>query len=199
MIREACELRKAAREALAQKWGSAVVLTLVATLISLAASSIPMVGGILSVLLLPMTWSYNMAFLDVKRNGGQYEIPVLKEGYNDFTRVLGTVVLQNVYIFLWTLLLIVPGIIKSYSYGLTIYILRDDKELSFNAAIEKSMAMMEGHKAKMFYLDLTFIGWVLLAIVTCGIGLFWVAPYMAAARVQFYEDVKAEYEAKMAA
>jgi uncharacterized membrane protein len=70
--------------------------------------------------------------------------------------------------------------------------------LKFNGAIEKSMKMMEGHKFDLFYLYLTFIGWGLLCILTLGIGLLWLVPYMQSASAHFYEDVKAEYEAAQA-
>ena len=108
-------------------------------------------------------------------------------------------ILTGIYTFLWTLLLIVPGIIKSFSYAMTAFVLRDNPELKFNGAIEKSMKMMDGHKFDLFYLYLTFIGWGLLCILTlgrsasCGLSL-----YMQSASAHFYEDVKAEYEAAQA-
>lgn len=196
MVRKACEYRADAREMLRDNWGNAVVFTLVVDLIASVVSLIPEVGSIIALFLIPMNWSYTVAFLDVKRNGGKYETGRLFEGYNDFGRIFGTHLLEGVYILLWSLLLIVPGIIKSFSYAMTAYILRDDKELSYNAAIEKSMAMMEGHKLEWFYLNLSFIGWILLTILTLGIGGLWVQPYISASYAQFYEDVKAEYEAK---
>ena len=98
--------------------------------------------------------------------------------------------LKMVYTMLWMLLLIVPGIIKSYSYAMTEYILKDDLEITENAAIEKSMQMMEGHKMELFLLDLSFIGWALLSILSCGIGFFFLEPYMITARAHFYEDLK---------
>ena len=107
-------------------------------------------------------------------------------------------ILTGIYTFLWTLLLIVPGIIKSFSYAMTAFVLRDNPELKFNGAIEKSMKMMDGHKFDLFYLYLTFIGWGFPSILTLGIGLLWFVPYMQSALAHFYEDVKAEYEAAQA-
>ena len=77
---------------------------------------------------------------------------------------------------------------------MTPYILRDEPDLSYNAAIEKSMAMMEGHKMKYFLLGLSFIGWGLLCCLTLGIGFFFLLPYIYVAYAAFYEDVKSEYE-----
>ena len=93
---------------------------------------------------------------------------------------------------LWSLLLVIPGIIKSYSYAMTSFILKDEPEMKNNAAIEKSMAMMEGSKMKLFMLDLSFIGWAILCIFTLGIGLLFLQPYVAISRAAFYEDLKAQ-------
>ena len=84
------------------------------------------------------------------------------------------------------------GIIKSYSYAMTSFILKDEPEMKNNAAIEKSMAMMEGNKMKLFMLDLSFIGWAILCIFTLGIGLLFLQPYVAISRAAFYEDLKAQ-------
>lgn len=73
---------------------------------------------------------------------------------------------------------------------MTPYILKDNPEMKNNAAIEESMRMMDGHKLELFLLDLSFIGWALLSLLTCGIGFLWLTPYMNMARVNFYEDLK---------
>ena len=105
---------------------------------------------------------------------------------------IGSLLLQDVYTILWSLLLVIPGIIKSYSYAMTSFILKDEPEMKNNAAIEKSMAMMEGNKMKLFMLDLSFIGWAILCIFTLGIGLLFLQPYVAISRAAFYEDLKAQ-------
>ena len=103
---------------------------------------------------------------------------------------MGTALLQAVYTFLWSLLLVIPGIVKSYSYAMTNYILLDEPELRYDAAIEKSMKLMAGNKMKLFLLDLSFIGWALLCVLTFGIGVFWLKPYVSTAHAAFYEDIK---------
>ena len=75
---------------------------------------------------------------------------------------------------------------------MTYYIAEDDPSLGINEAIDRSREMMYGHKMDLFLLDLSFIGWFLLGIVTCGIALFWVMPYVEAAHAAFYEDLKNE-------
>lgn len=186
------------------QWGAAAIFTLVYVVVDIAVSSVEtaLLGTsfLTSLLFLPpMVYAFNIAFLENKRSGKAFNAKDLFIGFNDYIRVTGTYLLQSLYVFLWTLLLIVPGVIKSISYSQTMYILKDCPELSFNAAIERSMAMMEGHKWGCFKLYLSFIGWVLLAIVTLGIALFWVAPYMSATFANYYEQVKAEYENKIAA
>ncbi len=177
------------------RWSEPVIFTLVYIIISSFSGTL----GILVLLLLPIAYSYSVAFLDNKRTGEGFKIEKLFDGYKDFLRIFGTLFLQNVYTALWTLLLVVPGVIKSISYSQTYYVLKDNPELGFNAAIERSMAMMEGHKMQYFLLLLSFIGWILLVILTCGIASLWVNPYICATNAHFYEYVKEEYEKRIAA
>lgn len=196
MIKNASELRAAARQSLSDMWGGAVVLCLVYLLISLCTSFIPVVGSLISLLLMPLGFGYTVSFLDNAREKSGFPIGNLFIGFKDYGRIFGTMLLQGIYTVLWTLLLIVPGIIKNYSYAMTPYILKDEPQLKYNAAIEKSMAMMNGHKWNLFCLQLSFIGWVLLSILSLGIGYLWVAPYIASATAHFYDEVKADYEAR---
>lgn len=101
--------------------------------------------------------------------------------------------LMVLFIFLWSLLLLIPGIVKGYAYMMTPFILKDNPELSANEAINLSQKMMKGHKFDLFYLMLSFIGWGILGIFTLGIGYLWLMPYMYAAFAAFYQDVKKEY------
>ena len=110
----------------------------------------------------------------------------------DYARVLGIELLKAVFILLWALLLIVPGIIKAYSYAMTEFIAEDNQELGPNECIERSKTMMDGHKMDLFLLDLSYIGWILLGCITLGIGLLWVSPWMSMAHVKFYEQLKNE-------
>ena len=124
--------------------------------------------------------------------GSDVQLDTMGEGFKDYGRILGTMLLSSVYQFLWMLLLIIPGIIKGYSYALTPYLLKDHPELKFNAAIEESMRLMSGNKMRLFILDLTYIGWFLLCIVTLGIATLWVNPYWCTARAAFYEDLMSD-------
>lgn len=101
-------------------------------------------------------------------------------------------ILSGIYIILWMFLLIIPGIIKAYSYSMAPYIVKDNPEIGADAAIRESMKMMKGYKMKLFLLDLSFIGWAILALLTLGLGLILLEPYMYSARAVFYEELKAE-------
>ena len=189
MLKQNSELRAEARVALTDKWVMGAVTTLVFGAVSGAASYIPVVGTILVAL--PMMYGYSIVMLSVMR-GGEMNIGGLFDGFNDFVRIVGTKLLQAIYTFLWTLLLVIPGIIKNYSYAMTDFILKDQPELANNAAIEKSMAMMDGNKMKLFLLDLSFIGWAILCLFTFGIGFLFLQPYVQSAHAAFYEDLKAQ-------
>ena len=98
--------------------------------------------------------------------------------------------LMGLYICLWSLLFIIPGIVKYYAYAMTPYIMAEKPNLSINEAITKSREMMKGHKWQLFWLDVSFTGWMLLSIVTLGIALVFVWPYYSAARAEFYKEIK---------
>jgi integral membrane protein len=190
-----------ALSALENKWGNFVLITFVYGLIigitqvlsgdKDSPAILHLIGLVLFILALPLTWGYQTLFLGAVR-GGEATAKDMFEGYNKelFSRVLTTTLLYYVYVFLWSLLLLIPGCIKAYSYAMTPYILRDNPEMKNNAAIEESMRMMDGHKLELFLLDLSFIGWAILSILTCCIGFLWLVPYMNMARVNFYEDLK---------
>ena len=119
-----------------------------------------------------------------------------KIGFGNWLHNFWGYLLKNIFIFLWSLLLYIPGIIKSLSYAMTNYILVDNPELSANQAINLSKDMMYGHKFDLFYLYLSFAGWFLLCILTLGLGYLWFYPYVQSAQASFYQDVKADWEAR---
>lgn len=194
------DYRGTAWDSLSGNWGSAAVFTLVYFAITCIVSSIDITAGIITMLLTaPLAYSYNIMFLDNLRSGKAIEVQALFEGYNDYSRITGTYLLMVVYILLWSLLLVIPGVVKSISYSQTLYILRDEPTLSYNGAIERSMAMMKGHKMDYFLLILSFIGWYILGIVSLGIGFLWINPYISRTLAFFYEDLKSEQENRIIA
>lgn len=102
-------------------------------------------------------------------------------------------ILTSIFTFLWTILLIIPGIIKSYSYSMTAYIVKDmvasGKQVGATDGINASKELMKGHKMDLFIFDLSFIGWFLLGGLTAGIGLLWIGPYYQTAKANFYRHI----------
>jgi uncharacterized membrane protein len=185
------QIKARAKDAMKNNWGVAIVVFLVYGLITSALSATG-IGALATGLL---TVGISAFFLTVIRNGkAEFE-----SFFNGLTDNIGTkfisMLLVQIYIMLWTLLFYIPGIVKSYSYAMTPYILLDKPELSATDAITESRNMMNGHKMELFLLDLSFIGWILLSLLTCGILFFYVAPYMQAARAEFYRTLKGEDEA----
>lgn len=180
------ELRAEARATLSINWLLAVVVTLVYGAVASATAWIPF------LVTLPILYGYDIVFLKARRANQAVEIGDLFDGFHDYGRVLFTNLLVAVYTFLWTLLFVIPGIVKMFSYSMTNFILADRPELSYNAAIEESMRIMRGNKMKLFLLYLSFIGWAILCIFTFGIGYLFLQPYVQASKVAFYEDLKAQ-------
>lgn len=203
MTKNAKFFREAAWSQLTGKWQPAVIFSLVYVAIVLVINYVGTKNDYISflsmLLLYPLQYGAAVAFLGFKRTGVDVKIGDMFVGFNDYGRVFVTILLQTLYIVLWSLLLVVPGIIKAISYSQTIYILKDNPELKFNGAIERSMAMMEGHKMEAFLLGISFIGWLLLGVLTLGIGMLWVTPYMNTAYAHFYDYVKEDYERRIAA
>jgi len=182
------EIRKDARYALKGNWTQAVLATLVFTLITGAAASIPLAG---LLVVCPLEFGFMLCFLRLVRGedsdemvGDQFKV------FNQYGRYLGGSLLYTLYVILWSLLLIVPGIVKAYSYAMTPYIMYDRPDLDADDCIHESRMMMKGKKWKLFCMDMSFIGWVILCLLTLGIGFLWLQPYIEASHAKFYEELK---------
>ena len=114
-------------------------------------------------------------------------------GFTDFGRKLGGYLWMVLMIYLWTLLLVVPGIIKSFAYSQTVYILSDCPNVRAQDALKLSQRIMYGHKWELFVFQLSFIGWAMLSSFTFGLlGIFYVMPYYHTALAGFYLEVREE-------
>ena len=107
-----------------------------------------------------------------------------------YLRNIGTLLLVGIKLALWSLLLVVPGIIKSFEYAIIPYILADDPEISSKEAFRKAKEMMMGNKWRLFKLNFSFFGWFVLCVVTCGLGTPFLLPYVSAANAEFYAELK---------
>ena len=118
----------------------------------------------------------------------------LKEAFHAWSNKALTMFLRDLFVFLWSLLLIIPGIVKSYSYMMVPYILAENPDMSGTEAITLSRRMMDGEKWNAFMLDLSFVGWGLLGLLTCGILLvLYVNPYHACTQAELYNVLKQKY------
>lgn len=212
------ELRAQARERLEGKWGTFVLMTFLFYVIHvllqipgyigslleilspenvLASLSFSNISNILSLLALPLSWGLTVSLLRNHREES-VDLENLFDGFRGgrYTRVFCALFLVQLFTILWTLLLIIPGIMKAFSYALTPYILLDEPELTARQAITRSCEIMQGRRWKLFCLSLSFIGWGILSLLTFGIGFLWLVPYMNASIAAFYEDARAEYEAE---
>jgi uncharacterized membrane protein len=183
------ELRALSRKQLKDNWGNPILASLIYFVIVCVGGAIPHVGILISIAIAgPMLLGFTHYFVKYKRN----EAPKLEDvfkGFNNYVSALVLHILIGIFVLLWTLLLIVPGIIAIYKYSMAIYILNDNPDIGAKAAIDKSKEMMEGHKQRLMFLDFSFFGWFLLCLLTLGIGFLWYTPYCKLTRVHFYENL----------
>ncbi len=178
---------------LSGNWGIAIAVPLVMGIILGAAGSLGFgIGGIIiggAVELGLVYW-----FVRFSREGRPPEFGEAFHGFNYFGTSLAAYLLMGIYIWLWSLLLIIPGIVFAIAYSQTFYILNDNPGMSAPDAIRESRQMMKGAKAKYFWLMLSFIGWYLLSMISFGIAWLWAGPYIRAAQAKFYDNLKANYK-----
>lgn len=206
------EMKKQALGALKGRWGFAVLGTFLFFLVYMVVPlffdillsggpsvwlnqeeptvTADLVNTLISILLIPFSIAFYWFFLSISRS----ETPQLSDLFTIYAdwktslKLIGTSIVVSVFVFLWTLLLIIPGIIKSFSYSQTFFVLKDHPEYSMTEAITESRKIMQGYKWKYFLLNLSFIGWGILSLFTLGIGLLWLVPYMTTSLAAFYNQ-----------
>ena len=183
-----------ARDSLRGNWGLAIGTTVIYWAICMAVGLVPF-GQLISLVLSgPLMLGFSMFFLTLSRNQ-QASLSQLFEGFNRFGTALCAYLLQAIFVLLWMLLLIIPGIIAALSYSMTYFIICDNESIGALDAITASKELMRGNKWKFFCLNLWFIGWALLCLLTCGIGYLWLVPYMQTSFAKFYDDIAYEQSA----
>jgi uncharacterized membrane protein len=209
------EFKNSALAALKGNWAPAVVATIIYMIIAIAVymltgiydettmtvnAALVLAGASVLISIFfsyPLSVGYYNAYKELALKGdNNCTANLFKSGFGKYFRNVWGMFLLGLFMFLWTLLFIIPGLIKAFAYILTPYILADYPELSANEAINLSRDMMKGHKFDCFCLGLSFFGWGLLAVLTLGVGMIWLMPYCYTAMAVFYQDVKAEYELK---
>jgi len=208
------EYKNAALDRLRGNWAPAVLATLVYVLISF------LIAGTMQVPALSPDWSDSVGMLFGFAGGGMLLqllviLPLVvgltnalrlmyeRRDYNvtgnmkdialsNYGHKVWGMFLYSLKITLWSFLFLIPGIVMTFAYAMTPYILEEHPEISAWDASARSRAMMRGHKFDLFYLYLSFIGWMVLAVLTAGIGFLWLSPYIDAAKAAFYNDLKVE-------
>jgi uncharacterized membrane protein len=128
-------------------------------------------------------------FLDIVR-GDIQGIGRLLYGFKYFKQAAVTYLLMMLIIVLWSFLFIIPGIVASFSYAMAFYVLADNPDMTAREALARSKKIMYGNRLKLFILGLRFIGWGILSLFTCYIGMLWLMPYISTSFAAFYEDVR---------
>ena len=208
-MRTPSEYRTQAREALRNQWGDAAIASLIILFIAIAISTPSITtslkgvnwGGtittLLSVLVLPLQYAFYISLLDRVRSN---ETNILnftftyarQHTYANMRFLVAGLLIMILSSLLAVVTLGIGAIILNYVYGMVPYLLHDYPELTPREAMKISREMMRGQKWNLFVLDLTFIGWIILAFFTAGVGMLFVQPYMLTARAAFYEDLKGE-------
>lgn len=190
------ELRKNARKQLGdgiftEPWLMMLLTCLIVGFIN-GALSATFVGSIL--VLGPLTYGLARCQLNVIFGKNQQaDLNDLFTGFKeDFGNTFLLGFLSSLFTALWSLLFVIPGIIKSYSYAMAPYIQQAESDKNWKNCLDKSIAMMKGHKMDLFLLDLSFIGWYIVGALCLGVGMFFVIPYHQMSRANFYAALVAD-------
>ena len=185
------------------KWSTAVIATLIFLVITAGINwtvTAPMgnnmvmsysTSGIWTLICLPLSWGFTVYFLRLIRNE-EIGYGRLFDGYKDFVRIFCTEFLVALATCIGFCLLIIPGIILATGLLMTSFVMKDDEQIGYIDAMKKSWELTNGHKVDLVWLFLSFLGWMILAGLTLGIGFLFLYPYMQTALAHVYEDLKAE-------
>ncbi|MGE7602348.1 DUF975 family protein [Peribacillus sp. NPDC097675] len=211
------ELKREARLSLKGNWGTAVALSLIIFLLNMVLPTVIEVifsGGwsesnqdmepvgvsifnmLLSIALIPLSIGIYWYYLDLVRmesTSFEKSFSIYTNG-KTFIKVIIASIVQGIFVFLWSLLFLIPGIIKSLAYSQLFFLLRDHPQLSTLEAITESRKRMNGLKGKYFLMILSFIGWGFLCLFTVGIGFIWLIPYVGTTMAAFYNELIASQD-----
>ena len=198
MMKTFNELKASAKIQIKGKIGILFAMFLIMFGVLIASGFVPVLGSIANYLVnaafaLGGAW----VFLRIAK-GKEVSVGNIFYGFEDLWAAIKAQFFMGLFILLWSLLLIIPGIIKAYAYSMTFYILAENKGMPVLEAITLSRKMMDGHKMDLFLLFLSFIGWFILTAITFGIAGIWVYPYFYATFSNFYLSVKEDYMSKSA-
>jgi len=184
------ELKSAAKEQIKGNIGKLLLVMIIIFAIGLVCGFIPFVGSIVAFIVTPaLSLGVYKMYLKLSKKE-EISIPDMFSGFNQTGRALWLNILIAVFTWLWSLLFVIPGIVKSFAYSMSYLILADNPDLTAREALRKSKEMMNGHKWDLFVLYLSFFWWYLLVGITFGIAGIYVGPYVNATVVNFYNSIK---------
>ena len=172
------------------EWIYALIVSLIFSLI-ISTSGTGALAIAVFIFTGPIAIGYCKYFLErSRRNIAHDNLGITLDGFRgDIGANVVAGILICVFTFLWSLLFIIPGIIKAYSYSMTYYIRCDHPEYTAEQSIKESQRIMQGNKIRLFCLHLSFIGWICVGILCFGVGLLWVSAYIKAAEAEFYNEL----------
>ncbi len=176
------ELKSQAKGILSANYWPIIGATVLVMAILVAVASVPGIGSIASYFIIPVSLGLTLYIVGLIDGGKPSITDIFTNAFDGryYLRRVGGYAWMMLFTFLWSLLFVIPGIVKAYSYALTPYILAKYPEVQAKEALKVSMKIMDGKKAELFVLQLSFIGWAMLAGITFGLlGIFFVIPYMA--------------------
>ncbi|NTW15174.1 MAG: DUF975 family protein [Candidatus Moranbacteria bacterium] len=184
------DLMRSAREALRGKWGMAVGVTAAYLGIVMLLQSAKGVGPFVLLFISgPLVGGLTIFFLSASR-GETPAFERLFDGFRRYTTYLSAYWLIVLFVFLWSLLLVIPGIVAAIAYSMTYFVIADDPSVRASEAMRRSKELMRGYGWKYVGLMFRFIGWIILALLTAGIGFLWLMPYMQVSAAKFYDDLR---------
>lgn len=186
MRRTTSEMKRSAKENLKGNLGTCFLVEVAGTALTAVASWIPFAGLIVRGPLSVGTQEAYCKCTDHEKASFKHLFAGFKDNLGE-NFLLGLV--KGIFIFMWALLFLIPGIVKTYSYAMAEYLMTREKDLTAMEAISESRRLMKGNKMRLFILKLSFIGWILLTIATLGMAAFYVVPYMNMAVTEFFNDI----------
>ncbi len=185
-------IKQSAKEQLGGKifgnlWLNALLVFFIFGVLANVAASMSL--GIVAVIITgPLTFGVSAVLLDVVRGSGYIDLGKMFSGFTeDFGRNFLIGFLSTLFVILWSILFIIPGIVKYYAYSMAYFVAKDHPEYDWKQCIDESQRLTRGHKGELFVLDLSFIGWYIVGAICLGVGTLWVVPYHQVARANYYE------------
>ena len=181
------EAKRLGKQNMKQQWGPSLLVLVIYAVLIACGNVIPVLGAL--AIAGPLTYGLYYIYHYASKGGKINYWDIFKGFENNFGDTFLAHILVSIYTFLWSLLFIIPGIIKAYSYAMTMYVMAREDNIDCSEAIKKSIDYMKGNKMRLFMLDLSFLGWDILEALTFGILAVYVEPWKLHAKTLFFNDI----------